>query len=336
MARIRHHLDIDDLVKRYISGASELQLAKDFQVSRALIRERLLSAGVEIRDRKAAAVARVYPPLPEQVGTGTLTELKARYAAGQSVYEIAEAFGVSRYVVEYRVKALGILRTPSERVRLNMSKLTPDQRHAQSSAARLAHSEAAAERRGGGPTRREQRAADSVAGSAWRSRGISVRTVRKARDVAGWQSTMAALRYQNGTAIGAHEMTLADLIRDRGIDVEQQLPVGPYNLDIAIGEVLDIEIETARGHPLTKARGRQRRKDLINAGWTILYVWVPKPSTLDEACADYVVSYLEEIRADPTLVGKHRVIRGTGQRAATSGGQLYDWPLVPAPEGYFN
>jgi very-short-patch-repair endonuclease len=54
MARERVTLDTDDLVRRYVEGASENQLAKELGVSRSVVARRLAKAGVERRGRSDA------------------------------------------------------------------------------------------------------------------------------------------------------------------------------------------------------------------------------------------------------------------------------------------
>jgi hypothetical protein len=54
MARERVTLDTDDLVRRYVEGVSENQLAKELGVSRSVVARRLAKAGVERRGRSDA------------------------------------------------------------------------------------------------------------------------------------------------------------------------------------------------------------------------------------------------------------------------------------------
>lgn len=66
MARKRVHIDVDDLVRRYLSGESEKALAEAFGVSRGPIRDRLQKAGVEMRGRSEAMFTRMSRTEPEE------------------------------------------------------------------------------------------------------------------------------------------------------------------------------------------------------------------------------------------------------------------------------
>jgi very-short-patch-repair endonuclease len=147
---------------------------------------------------------------------------------------------------------------------------------------------------------------------------------------------MALYRATMLNAVGQGEIEMFDWLKACGLSVIQQYPIEGYNLDIAVDGVLDVEIFNERCHPLAHYIDRRRRKHLLDLGWHILYVWTTKSHPIRERAADYVVSYLQEIRTNPPSPCQHRVIRGTGELALTNGRQPYNWPLVPAPEGYFD
>lgn len=66
LAAERLDLDVDDLVKRYLSGESEYGIANKLGVSRSVIRRRLLERGVEVRGRSEAGAARAARMTPEE------------------------------------------------------------------------------------------------------------------------------------------------------------------------------------------------------------------------------------------------------------------------------
>lgn len=59
MSGVRHTLDVDDLVRRYLAGESEQTIATDLGVGRPTIRRRLLAAGVQPRNRSEALAVRM-------------------------------------------------------------------------------------------------------------------------------------------------------------------------------------------------------------------------------------------------------------------------------------
>lgn len=54
MAAVKILLDVDDLVKKYLGGMSELELSKKLAVSRTIIRTRLIGAGIKRRTQSEA------------------------------------------------------------------------------------------------------------------------------------------------------------------------------------------------------------------------------------------------------------------------------------------
>lgn len=66
MRRYNVPIDVDDLVKRYSRGESEKALAKVFGVSRTIIRNRLVKAGVQPRGRSEAMFIRMANTSPEE------------------------------------------------------------------------------------------------------------------------------------------------------------------------------------------------------------------------------------------------------------------------------
>lgn len=66
MARERVHIDVDELVRRYVAGESEKALAEAFGVGRTAVRLRLQKAGVERRNRSAAMSTRMSRTDPDE------------------------------------------------------------------------------------------------------------------------------------------------------------------------------------------------------------------------------------------------------------------------------
>lgn len=72
MARERRTLDAADLVRRYLTGESELALAQTFGVARGTIRSRLIKAGVAPRGMQAAQSLAHARRTPEQNAAWTV------------------------------------------------------------------------------------------------------------------------------------------------------------------------------------------------------------------------------------------------------------------------
>jgi hypothetical protein len=115
----------------------------------------------------------------------------------------------------------------------------------------------------------------------------------------------------------AAEHRLAELLVERGIDVQQQAAVMHYNCDIVIGGDIAVEVWGGNWHlsPYHTRKRRQKFRDLLDAGFGILCV-VVNPSMgypLSEAVADEVIAHVEILRRQPPGRREYRVIWGASQ-----------------------
>ncbi|MBU8838088.1 helix-turn-helix domain-containing protein [Mycolicibacterium goodii] len=145
----------------------------------------------------------------------------------------------------------------------------------------------------------------------------------------------AITKQRCASQIGKHELDLTARIRAAGIEVTPQLAVGPYNLDLACGGVLDIEIHTAMHGPhlVRRARVEERVNYLSNAGWFLLYVWAPDGMTPVDL--DQVVSLAEVLCSNPTAIrGQYLVLRCHGESGGIVGRpNSHHEAVVPAASG---
>lgn len=126
----------------------------------------------------------------------------------------------------------------------------------------------------------------------------------------------AIAREKSGQFVGAGERKLAQWIRERGIEPVPQKAVGIYNIDVAIHPIA-VEVHLSHASPKFSATCYRRRMEralyLIEAGWSILYVWDPSAKRITEGAADYAVAFLQETNRNPSAIGEYRVIRGSGE-----------------------
>lgn len=115
--------------------------------------------------------------------------------------------------------------------------------------------------------------------------------------------------------VGRHEAELAAAFAEAGLQVRPQLAVGPYNLDVAVGDHLDIEIHTSRHSPHLIDRGaiQQRVDYLAEQGWRVVYLWCPDGFTVEDT--QQAVSLAKILSAAPPDIRQHLVVRCHGQHA---------------------
>jgi hypothetical protein len=116
------------------------------------------------------------------------------------------------------------------------------------------------------------------------------------------------------TYLGKGEEQLKNWIIERGEKVVPQLAFDRYNIDLAVGPVA-VELLIGSINPLVRGDAK-KIEYLCRHGWSVLYVWLSCRGYPTEAHADYIVSYVNEVRRDPTLIGEYRMIRRDAKLAA--------------------
>jgi very-short-patch-repair endonuclease len=227
-------------------------------------------------------------------------EIAERFLAGESVKALAESYGVSRGPIAVRLKHQGIEpRSQSEAMKLRMSRMTPEER-----LALAAPSHRAARRK----HTEEERA------------------------------KMALSRERNRTHVSPGEEMLEAWLAERGIVATPQKAVGRYNIDLAVGTIA-VEIFGGgwHGYGHHKATSLKRFRYLLDRGWTVVVVWLNAVRfPLTPAVADYLVTFVEQARRDPSLRGQYRVIRGDGQEMPVRGDDLHELTVPPSDERLLN
>lgn len=216
---------------------------------------------------------------------------------GESVYSIARRVGVSRNVVDRWVRDAGLAhRGCSEAGLLRAASMTPEQRAAQAAAAHKA------------ALGRKPSPEESV------RRAITVE--RQARD---------GLRKPS-----SGESLMLEWLADAGLDCTFQKAVWRYNIDIAVGEHLGVEILGGGWHAMKDRRVKEARRleELLSCGWNIVYVWNTSSMPMTEWCAEQVVSLYKVTSAFPTDRGQYWVVRGDGKLTAFCGDYADERALV--------
>lgn len=218
----------------------------------------------------------------------------ARYLAGESVLALAKSYEVDRAVVGRWLTESGVeARDRSEASRVSAA--------------------------GAAPEERRQRAA--AANAAARGRTASTEELAK----------RARTREQRGGYDSEGEKLIANLLVERGERPRPQVAVGPYNVDLCIGDIA-VEVLGGQWHRY-KAIHRERTEHVLDRGFHLVFIWNTSTYPMSVAAADYVVAFAEETRRDPPPIGQYRVIRGDGEEVARGSAKDNRLARIPAPSG---
>lgn len=223
------------------------------------------------------------------------TDIAAAYRAGESEYSLSLRYGVSRNVIRQRLLGQGVqLRDMSAAGKVRARRMTPEERAAQAAAAH-----------------------EAVRGTSHTEEQLLAR---------------ALAREAKGLCDSPGELFLMAELCQRGVDPIPQKAIGKYNVDFAAAPVA-VEVLGGGWH-YAKRHHAVRTPCILNQGWCLLFIWNHEgQSALGPGAADYVISYLEEIRRDPALIGEYRVIAGRGQLLAAGRAEDDEFTLVPPPRG---
>ncbi|MFF9023222.1 hypothetical protein [Streptomyces eurythermus] len=302
---------LEEAAARYLRGEPAEALAAELGVDRTTLDRRLRYMGISPADR-AFAEEPVEPRRARRGHNGNRKdlpdeEIAARYAAGESVSALAQAYGVSRSVITRRLDEAGVAkRNRAQAMSMRMKQTPPAERK------RLAQAAHEVRRSMG----------DHLPASLLRAR---------ARE----------RNFRQHLRIGEEE--LAAMLAERGYPPYFQKALGPYNVDLCVPPVA-VEIHRSTAHPLVNPMYRERARRLIDAGWRIVFVWLnplngkqaPKKSAWalpTPVLADKIVAHLQAARRDPSSVSQYRVIRGSGEDAPFGSLDPDQRAVIPAPEG---
>ncbi len=212
------------------------------------------------------------------------------YLRGESVLELSQRLGVSRCVIDRHLTEAGVSkRTASEQSFIAARKQTPAERKARASAANAA--------KRGRPNSPAMKAA-----------AARTRQLKAAPESEG-------------------EVAMLGWLRERGEDPCIQTAVGKYNVDFTIAGIA-VEVLGGEWHA-NKTAHAVRTKDILDAGWHVLFVWDTAHYPIRAAAADYAVAFAKESRVDPSAGREYRVIRGDGEFVASGSLENYDLTLIP-------
>jgi very-short-patch-repair endonuclease len=265
------------LVERYEAGDSIERIATAIGVTYAAVRQRLLKAGVTMRDnrREADAAIERATGLPIAEVTEQMVNL---YRDGNSLVSVGKRFGMTKPAVVKRLRERGVeIRTLAESSQLRFARMGEEERRSLTEPAHVA-----------------------VRGQP---RGFEAKC-RAAETREGQQKIGSVL-----------EAEMVEMLRERGVSPRIQVAVGPYNIDLAIEETsIAVELFGGQWHNFgaNAESYPERIKYLIDAGWHVVVIWVTRFAPLSRGATDYVIALHESVRRGESAVRQEWVIRGNG------------------------
>ncbi|MDR2892996.1 MAG: hypothetical protein LBV80_07930 [Deltaproteobacteria bacterium] len=261
----------------YFMGKMQKEICNELGLGKKVVMNALIRQGVQRRSKsetankikKVAAECCQWVDLPEKV-------ICERYNAGESSYELANAFNTSEGVIRKRLRKNGIkIRTASESGIIRKSRMTTAEkfRHAQSTSQGLR----------GKPHSLEHRCA------------------------------LAISREKNVTHVGKWEFFIFQKLIEAGFNPTQQKALGPYNIDISIDE-LSVAVEVITGAVSIGSehgvRIRQKIEYLSKIGWSAVIILA---KSIDIGATDYLIRLANLFSRDKTSACQYHVIRGDGK-----------------------
>ena len=227
-------------------------------------------------------------------------EIVRLYESGMTKHDIAVRMGTWDMVISRRLSENGHpTESRSDAMRTRLSRMTPDERSALAVAAH-----------------------DAVRGMKRTDADLCKRAI----------SREAAAR--PGSTM---ERVLGDMLASKGLGVVHQKAVGKYNVDLAVEGSVAVEVSGRPKKGVNLSRIPKRVKYLCDAGWSLVVVWSNTHwNPVTEDCAEYVVSFLDELRRNPSMVGEYRVIRGGGEFVAKGRMDDDEIPFVLSPKGSYS
>ena len=137
--------------------------------------------------------------------------------------------------------------------------------------------------------------------------------------------------------IGHGEAELLEALNVQKLPTEAQRPCGKYNIDIAVGENIAVEIVTQGNYKPTSTRFRERFEYLHDRGWCMICVTFRcnrKDALIGNL--DDVVAFIQRAYRSPAIRRKDWVIWCRSERFARIRNDLGQIAAVKVPERFFN
>jgi very-short-patch-repair endonuclease len=222
-------------------------------------------------------------------------DLLQRYTGGESAKSLAGSMGVSRSVLYRLLREAGIEgrgRSDAERLKWAANKL-------------------------------DRSYVERMLSRAWKASTGRVDSFEsKVRRASGFERAPSR--------IGLYEREVLALIPS---DFKPQVAIGPFNADIASEERrIAVEIQSANHARPTSSIRPDRLEYILDAGWSVLVVFVRQHTTLNiERAAEQVIAFADVACRNPAARGEYGMIDGNAKPFTPKRPNL---PRRPRVEGF--
>ena len=134
---------------------------------------------------------------------------------------------------------------------------------------------------------------------------------------------------QDLSKMSKYELILSDILKSRNISFVTQYPIGTYNVDFLVGNVI-VEIFGGEWHRTGEHRRRfaERTKYILNQGFVMLFVFAYDTESFKTVVTDYVIPNIQELSTDKSFIGQYRMIWSNGKHITTGCSDTVNQALV--------
>lgn len=223
--------------------------------------------------------------MPAKIHGINVDDLIQRHLSGESVNKLAQSLGVARITINRWFAHKGFKgRNASEAEALKWAHMTPEQRQKQVSAAHAA-----------------------------------VRGKVKSPE---FLNKCAKTKEKTRQYVGKGERELKRALEDRGLSVDAQRAFYRYNIDLAIGDTVAVEVLLCTGGPLSRKTDRRKIVELLKNNWLVIYIWANPTTDISRIDFKYLASLVELFSRDPALRGKYFMLGANGKMHTPGGYDL--------------
>jgi very-short-patch-repair endonuclease len=181
-----------------------------------------------------------------------------------------------------------------------------------------------------GKVKRDRAAVVRQCGAAWKAATGRIASPET-------QAQIARTVHQRLRRRGFYEDFIAGQLRDAGCgSVEQQYPVGPYNIDVAL-DVPRVAVEVVNGVVRSTSRPAypERTQHLLDAGWAMVFLIIRKRILDGRAVAQQIAAFAQLVSGDESARRQYRVVRGDGEVAAPGSFEFDHFARIVSGQGTY-
>lgn len=140
----------------------------------------------------------------------------------------------------------------------------------------------------------------------------------------------ALTRARRRTHVWGREPEILAYLLGVGLHAVDQYPVEGYNLDIALPMYrVSVEVENATLTSVHRAKHHKRTKDLLDLGWSTIFVCAKSGRPFSAAAVgEYVIACLKDMCRDEAPRRGYWVVRGDGHEVSPTGLDLQGLPRI--------